>query len=64
MAINFPDSPTNGQVYTVGSRAWAWNSANSTWDAASPNSILVFTGFDGGAASTTQFDLTLDLGAA
>jgi hypothetical protein len=27
-------------------------------------SALIFTGFDGGAASTSVFDLTLDLGAA
>jgi len=25
---------------------------------------LIFTGFDGGSATTTVFDLTLDLGAA
>lgn len=26
--------------------------------------VHIFTGFDGGTASTTTFDLTLDLGAA
>lgn len=25
MPINFPNSPTNGQVYTVGSRSWIWD---------------------------------------
>ena len=35
MPINFPTSPTNGQVYTVGSRSWTWNSVNATWDATS-----------------------------
>jgi hypothetical protein len=35
MAINFPDSPTNGQVYTVGSRAWVWDSAYSVWNSTS-----------------------------
>ena len=25
MSINFPDSPTSGQVYTFGTRSWKWN---------------------------------------
>ena len=25
MAIDFPDAPTNGQVFTVGDRSWTWN---------------------------------------
>lgn len=35
MPIDFPTSPTNGQVYTVGSKSWTWNSANATWNATS-----------------------------
>jgi hypothetical protein len=31
MAINFPDSPSNNDVYTVGNRSWVYNSSNSTW---------------------------------
>lgn len=29
MPINFPDSPTLNQTYTVGSRTWKWN--GSAW---------------------------------
>ena len=37
MALNFPNSPTNGQVYTdvsTGNR-WAWDSANICWKSTS-----------------------------
>jgi hypothetical protein len=30
MAINFPDSPSNGDTVTVGDKTWTWN--GSTWD--------------------------------
>jgi hypothetical protein len=32
MPINFPDSPTNGQQFSVGDTVWEWNSASNTWD--------------------------------
>lgn len=35
MPLDFPSSPTNGQIYSSGDRRWVWNSANNTWDAAS-----------------------------
>lgn len=31
-AITFPTSPTNGQVFTSGSRAWVWNSSVPAWE--------------------------------
>ena len=31
MAINFPDSPTNGQVATVGGKNYTYNSTKNTW---------------------------------
>jgi hypothetical protein len=33
MALNFPNSPTNGQIYTDGSSGnrWVWDSANTAW---------------------------------
>ena len=31
MAINFPDSPTNGQVVTVGGKNYTYNSTKNTW---------------------------------
>ena len=33
MAINFPDSPTNGTVFTAGQRSWTWN--GRAWQATS-----------------------------
>jgi hypothetical protein len=31
-AIDFPNSPTNGQTVTVGSSKYTWNAAAGTWD--------------------------------
>jgi hypothetical protein len=35
MAIVFPDSPTNGQLYNDGYKTWQWSSTTSTWDVVS-----------------------------
>ena len=54
MPIDFPSSPTDGQIYTVGSRSWTWSAANSSWNATS-----VTTGPKGGIQyqfSTTTTD--------
>lgn len=60
MALNFPDSPADGQVYTDGLRSWQYNSAdlawyvilyspNINWDAGSPGSVYGGTvGIDAG----------------
>jgi len=31
MAIDFPNSPSNNDVYTVGNRSWVYNSTLNTW---------------------------------
>ena len=31
MPIDFPDLPSNNQVYTVGNRSWVYATASSTW---------------------------------
>ena len=31
MAVNFPDSPSNGQQHTVGNAVYSYNSAKGTW---------------------------------
>lgn len=50
-------SPANGEVLSYNGSAWV----NAT---SAGGSQLIFTGFDGGTASTSVFDLTLDLGGA
>jgi hypothetical protein len=30
-AIDFPTSPTSGQVFTVGNITWTWNSTDTVW---------------------------------
>jgi hypothetical protein len=40
MAINFPNSPTNGQTVTIGGVVYSWNSTTSTWDLVSSISTL------------------------
>jgi hypothetical protein len=48
MAIDFPNSPTNGQSHTVGSTTWIYNSAKPSWDLVT--SQIGFTPtIDGGA---------------
>lgn len=32
MAIDFPNTPTNGQVFTVGDRSWQWSSTSNLWE--------------------------------
>ena len=59
MAVNFPDSPTNGQQHTVGNAVYSYNSAKGTWvDVAASSEISNYlqvansTSF----ASTTQLE--------
>lgn len=51
MPIDFPSSPTNGQVYTVGARQWSWNASNNSWDA-----VYATTGPAGPAGPTGPID--------
>lgn len=46
MPINFPDSPSPGEVYTFGSRSWTWN--GYAWSSVTTNNIVTsFNGFTG-----------------
>lgn len=31
-ALDFPSSPTNGQVYTANGKSWTYDSASASWD--------------------------------
>lgn len=46
MAMNFPDSPTVNQEFTVGQRTWIWNGA--VWKAVTLNPLDISV--DGGTA--------------
>jgi hypothetical protein len=38
-AINFPDTPTDGQEFTAGDRTWSWNNTTQVWDAVSGGAL-------------------------
>jgi hypothetical protein len=50
MAINFPDTPTDGQVFTSGSQSWTYFSTPGVWKVTS--GAIGFTGSRGFTGST------------
>ena len=58
MALDFPNTPTNGQIYTSGNTSWSYNSARGVWkilSSTSPTAIISqsFTG----NGSNTQYTI-------
>lgn len=48
MSANFPDSPIDGELFTVGFRTWQWSSALQAWRiVGSPVSLTGPTGVTG-----------------
>ncbi len=50
MPIDIPDSPNNGDTYTVGNRTWTFN--GTTWDAVLYAAPTGPTGADGATGDT------------
>lgn len=48
MAINFPDTPTNGQTFAVGDRTWIYSSTTGAWTALGISTFLNAGGTIGG----------------
>lgn len=68
-AINFPDSPTDGELFTVGDITWQWDATDSVWRSSTNQIVPVHatTHEDGGddevlLAQSQVTDLTTDLG--
>lgn len=51
MAINFPSSPTNGEVYSYGDSSWIWDGAR--WEARATELVAGPTGPTGPASNVT-----------
>jgi hypothetical protein len=54
MAIDFPNSPTTNQTYTVSGRTWKWT--GSVWDLVNPEfTMTAGTSFPSSPATAQQF---------
>lgn len=43
-ALNFPSSPTDGQVHTENSKTWSWNAATTSWVSSNnPERTMILT---------------------
>lgn len=44
MALNFPDAPDNGDVYTYGGKSYVYVAASNLWNVIPPDAVSVFFG--------------------
>lgn len=65
MAINFPNSPTDGETFVAGSATYSWNSSASTWDLVTAVAFgptgpagAPYGNLDGGSATSNYNGLT------
>jgi hypothetical protein len=56
-AINFPDDPSVGDIFTISGRTWKWT--GSVWTSAS---ITEFETLDGGSPDTINWGNSIDGG--
>ena len=56
MSINFPSSPTNGQVYSYSGVSWQWN--NVYWEVYSAQSAFISSLVTVGTGSPVVFDVS------
>jgi hypothetical protein len=73
MALDFPNSPTNGQIFTSGIKKWQWSTAEGSWLAKNPQGAgpwkvmsTTYTAIDGDriAANTSGGAFTITLPAS
>jgi len=62
MAINFPDSPADGDTHTVGSKVWTYNATKGAWIASISAIPATLGEIDGHIIPDTN--VTYDLGSA
>jgi hypothetical protein len=60
-ALNFPNTPTNGQVHSVGSRSWIYNSSLGAWEGGSPAITKELLGVTGTNTGDQTITLTGDV---
>lgn len=56
-AINFPDDPIIGEIYSASGRTWKWT--GTVWISAS---VTEFESLDGGSPDTVIWGITIDGG--
>ena len=61
-AINFPNSPSNGDTQTVGSTTYTYNSTKGYWDATPTGSAITLSSL--GESLLPSTDVTYDLGSS
>ena len=61
MSIDFPTSPSDGEIYSSGGAAWIWNSSKNVWLIYQNIAISGFSGFSGtsGYSGTSSTVLTV-----
>jgi hypothetical protein len=56
-AINFPDTPEDGDVFSAGDRSWTWNDTNSVWESVSAEGLPSQDGQAGKVLKTDGSDI-------